>query len=89
MYWSGIPGIVARAPLKFEKSRSFKVTYGTGVIGRGGGPGGYDTIHDKSQRGAVVELIEDDGKDKTKVYVDVSKKDATIGDRWVKDFIPY
>jgi hypothetical protein len=39
--------------------------------------------------GAVVELIEDDGKDKTKVYVDVSKKDATVRDRWVKDFIAY
>jgi len=92
--WSGNPGVISGSKkLEFANSLVLEITYGTGVIGESGGDGGYDIVHDRSKRGAVVRIVETDADGKTEVYVDVAKQSAIIKRSatlvcWIEDFKP-
>lgn len=86
--WSGQPGIISSSPLTFENSVSFRITYGTGMIARAGGPGNYQIIPD--HRGQIIRVTETDSNAEcTDVYIDVNAATATIGLGWITDFIPF
>jgi len=84
--WSGTPGIVSRSALTFRDSVEFRITFGTGMIARAGGPGNYQRIPD--HRGPVIHVAETDSNgDVTDVYIDVNDTSATIDLGWITDFI--
>ena len=85
---SGIPGVVGGADsLSFSKSRTFVISYGTGVIGRFG-DNGYGCKHDSSKRGQVIKLVETDASGLTEIYIDVAERIAHFGQSWIIDFKP-
>lgn len=86
--WSGQPGIVSNSPLTFENSVSFRITWGTGMIARAGGPGNYQIIPD--HRGQIIRVTETDSNAEcTDVYIDVKEATATIGLGWITGFVPF